>query len=57
MKALKILGIIAAILILGVVILASMYISRRNEMVAMKEAVEQAWSQVDVVIQRRADLA
>jgi LemA protein len=56
MRALKILGIVAAVLILGVVILASMYISRRNQMVAMNEAVKQAWSQVDVVIQRRADL-
>jgi LemA protein len=56
MKALKILGIIAAILILGVVIVAAMYINRRNQMVAMNEAVKQAWSQVDVVIQRRADL-
>ena len=56
MRALKILGIIAAVLILGVVIVASMYISRRNQIVAMNEAVKQAWSQVDVVIQRRADL-
>jgi LemA protein len=56
MKALKILGIIAGVVILFVVILASMYISRRNQMVAMKENVDQAWSQVDVVIQRRADL-
>ena len=56
MRALKILGIIVAVLVLGVVIVASMYISRRNQMVAMNEAVKQAWSQVDVVIQRRADL-
>jgi LemA protein len=56
MKALKILGIIVGVLILFAVILGSMYVSRRNQMVAMKEAVEQAWSQVDVVIQRRADL-
>lgn len=56
MKALKILGIIAGVLVVVVVILLSMYISRRNQMVAMKEAVNQAWSQVDVVIQRRADL-
>ncbi len=56
MKALKILGIIVGVLIIFGVILGSMYISRRNQMVAMKEAVEQAWSQVDVVIQRRADL-
>lgn len=56
MKGLKILGIIVGVLIIFGVILASMYVSRRNQMVAMKEAVEQAWSQVDVVIQRRADL-
>lgn len=56
MKALKILGIIVGVLIIFGVILGSMYVSRRNQMVAMKEAVEQAWSQVDVVIQRRADL-
>jgi LemA protein len=56
MRALKILGIIVAVIVLGVAIVASMYISRRNQMVAMNEAVKQAWSQVDVVIQRRADL-
>jgi LemA protein len=56
MKALKILGIIVGVLIIFAVILGSMYVSRRNQMVAMKEAVDQAWSQVDVVIQRRADL-
>ncbi|HUU13669.1 MAG TPA: LemA family protein, partial [Terriglobia bacterium] len=56
MKALKILGIIVGVLIIFAVILASMYINRRNMMVALREAVEQAWSQVDVVIQRRADL-
>jgi LemA protein len=56
MRALKILGIIAGVVLLFVVILASMYVSRRNQMVAMKENVDQAWSQVDVVIQRRADL-
>ena len=56
MKALKILGIIVGVLIIFAIIFGSMYVSRRNQMVAMKEAVEQAWSQVDVVIQRRADL-
>ncbi len=56
MRALKVLGIVVAVLILGVVIVASMYISRRNQIVTMNEAVKQAWSQVDVVIQRRADL-
>lgn len=56
MRALKIFGIIAGVLILVIAILASMYVSRRNEMVTLKETVEQSWSQVDVVIQRRADL-
>jgi len=32
------------------------FISHRNEMVRKKEAVNAAWSQVDVVLQRRADL-
>ena len=32
------------------------FISRRNEMAVKREAVNAAWSQVDVVLQRRADL-
>ena len=32
------------------------FVSHRNEMVRMKETVDAAWSQVDVVLQRRADL-
>src|SRR3974377_1467010 len=32
------------------------FIGHRNEMVRKKEAVNAAWSQVDVVLQRRADL-
>lgn len=56
MKALKILGIIVAVLVLFAAILASMYVNRRNRMVALREQVSQTWSQVDVVIQRRADL-
>jgi LemA protein len=34
----------------------SAYISRRNQMVTKREAVNAAWAQVDVVLQRRADL-
>ncbi len=56
MKALKILGIVFGIFVVLAIILTSMYVSRRNQMVALREAVEQAWSQVDVDIQRRADL-
>jgi len=33
-----------------------MYISVKNTLVAKNEAVKSAWSQVDVVLQRRADL-
>jgi LemA protein len=42
-------------LLIGVLI-GGMYVSRRNEMVRKNETVKAAWSQVDVVLQRRADL-
>lgn len=32
------------------------YVSRRNEMVRKNETIKSAWSEVDVVLQRRADL-
>src|SRR5579884_4235893 len=48
------------ILILIIVILlawfGSVYVGHRNQMVRLKEAVNSQWSQVDVVLQRRADL-
>ena len=34
----------------------SQYVSTKNTLVAKNEAVKSAWSQVDVVLQRRADL-
>jgi LemA protein len=34
----------------------SSFISRRNQMAIKREAVNAAWAQVDVVLQRRADL-
>jgi LemA protein len=37
-------------------IFGGMYFSRRNQMAVKKEAVNAAWAQVDVVLQRRADL-
>lgn len=49
----------AIILIIIVVLLfwfGSTFMSHRNEMVRKREAVNSAWSQVDVVLQRRADL-
>jgi LemA protein len=36
--------------------LGSSFVSRRNDMVVKREAVNAAWAQVDVVLQRRADL-
>ena len=47
------------ILIVVVVLLfwlGSTFVSHRNAMVTKREAVNSAWSQVDVVLQRRADL-
>jgi LemA protein len=47
-----------ALVLLGVVALGigAMYVGRRNQMVVKSQAVSAAWSQVDVVLQRRADL-
>jgi len=51
----------AAIVVLVVILLlafmlGSAYVSRRNQMAIKREAVNAAWAQVDVVLQRRADL-
>jgi len=53
MKAL--IGILVVLLILAF-LFGSAYVSRRNQMVVKRESVNAAWSQVDVVLQRRADL-
>jgi LemA protein len=47
--------ILVILLVLGFW-LGSTFIGHRNEMVRKKEAISAAWSQVDVVLQRRADL-
>src|ERR1035441_8223279 len=47
--------ILVIILVLGFWV-GSTYIGHRNAMVTKREAVNSAWSQVDVVLQRRADL-
>jgi LemA protein len=47
--------LLVVILVLAL-IFGSMYVSRRNQMAIKREAVNAAWSQVDVVLQRRADL-
>lgn len=48
-------GILIVVLIFGV-IFGGMYISSRNQMVTLNEQVKSNWAQVDVVLQRRADL-
>jgi len=52
----KILLAVLGILVLIGLILGGTYVSSRNEMVRKNEAIKQAWAQVDVVLQRRADL-
>ena len=52
----KILLIILGVLVLIARIIGGSYVSSRNEMVRKNEAIKQAWAQVDVVLQRRADL-
>ena len=49
------LGIVAVLVILAL-ICGGMFISRRNQMVTKRETVNADWAQVDVVLQRRADL-
>jgi len=49
------LGILAVLVILAL-IFSGIYVGRRNQMVTKNEAVKAQWAQVDVVLQRRADL-
>jgi LemA protein len=48
--------IVLAVIVVIALILGGSFIGRRNQMAIKKEAVNAAWSQVDVVLQRRADL-
>src|SRR5580692_3267579 len=52
----KIALVILAILIVIALLLGGSFIGRRNQMAIKREAVNAAWAQVDVVLQRRADL-
>jgi len=50
-------GVLVLLVLAIIVILVSgSYFSRRNQMAVKREAVNAAWAQVDVVLQRRADL-
>jgi LemA protein len=47
---------VLAVLLIIALIVGGMYVQRRNEMVRLNEAVRSKWAEVDVVLQRRADL-
>jgi LemA protein len=48
--------VILVVLVILAFVLGSAYVGRRNQMAIKREAVNAAWAQVDVVLQRRADL-
>jgi len=48
--------IVLVVLVLIVLALFGQYVGVRNQLVAKDQAVKAAWSQVDIVLQRRADL-
>ena len=48
--------IVLVVLVIVALAVGGMYVGRRNEMVVKNETVKSAWAQVDVVLQRRADL-
>lgn len=48
--------IAVVIIVLIIVIFGGMYVGARNQMVRKNEAVKSDWAQVDVVLERRADL-
>ena len=51
-------AVVIVLVIIAIVLVAGFgsYVSAKNQMVAKNEAVKSAWSQVDIVLQRRADL-
>lgn len=51
-------AIVAIVIVLLILVLAvfGSYVSAKNQMVAKNETVKATWSQVDIVLQRRADL-
>src|SRR5579875_4143294 len=54
-------GLWTAMAVIAVVVIAALlvfgsYVSAKSQMVALQESVQEHWSQVNVVLQRRADL-
>jgi LemA protein len=52
----KIVLIVVVVLLLAGLVFGGKYVSIHNDLATKKEAVSAAWSQVDVALQRRADL-
>jgi len=48
--------IVLVVVAVVALVFGGMYVSSRNQMVTKNETVKSAWAQVDVVLQRRADL-
>jgi LemA protein len=48
--------VVLVVLMVVALMLGSSFVGRRNQMAIKREAVNAAWAQVDVVLQRRADL-
>ncbi len=52
----RLLWIVLIVVVLLAVIFGSQFVGVRNQLVTNREAIQAAWSQVDVALQRRADL-
>ena len=52
----KVLVIVLIVLVVAGLVFGGKYVGIRNDLVTRKEAVSASWSQVDVALQRRADL-
>jgi LemA protein len=52
----KVLAAVLAVVLILALVVGGLYVGRRNEMVRLNEQVKSNWAQVDVVLQRRADL-
>lgn len=52
----KVVAAIVVIVVLVALVVGGGYVSHRNQMVALSEQVKSNWSEVDVNLQRRADL-
>jgi LemA protein len=52
----KIVGAVIAVTLVIALIVGGSYVSAKNQMVTLNEAIKSNWAQVDVVLQRRSDL-